>query len=146
MLAPTTSRNRFTCAKLHQLPIAAFRPRRYQRCPCESDSLPREQGEDGDKHRLGLPASLGKQKTIVHSCARSLKFSESLFYRRTSCCDDEAFRFRKGLRRSSQQIRVLESRLMRRRDCQHRRTRSDHQCLLQRLRVEQKSDRQPQFL
>ncbi|MEM6469198.1 MAG: hypothetical protein AAF802_06480, partial [Planctomycetota bacterium] len=33
-----------------------------QQRPCESDSIPHEQGLVGGKHRLGLPASLGKQK------------------------------------------------------------------------------------
>jgi hypothetical protein len=69
MLAQTTSRSRFTCAKLHQLPNSVARARFLQTLPLpatplRSDSLPRERGEVGDKHRLGLPASLGKQKKL----------------------------------------------------------------------------------
>ncbi|MCC9644324.1 hypothetical protein LOC71_18760, partial [Rhodopirellula sp. JC740] len=48
-----------------------------QRRPCESDSIPHEQGLVGGKHQLGLPASLGKQKTTMSNG----------FHRSWPCCE-----------------------------------------------------------
>ena len=50
-----------------------------QRRPCHSNSLPHEQGEVTDKQRLGLPASLGKQKTAARENVRPLKMVEGGF-------------------------------------------------------------------
>ena len=75
MLAPTTSRNRFTSAKLHQLPVASFRPSRYQDRPCESDSLPRERGEVGGKTPAGFASFAGQTKSCSFTEATAFQFN-----------------------------------------------------------------------
>lgn len=58
--------NRPNRVRFRYVPSSSYRflqTRSHPRNPCESDSIPHELGLVGDKHRRGLPASLGKQKS-----------------------------------------------------------------------------------
>ena len=58
-------RIRFTCAVCSSLPIASFRPCRYQQRPCDSDCLPPGQGDICFFQQTGGASHAGQTKDRV---------------------------------------------------------------------------------
>ncbi len=74
-------RIRFTCAVCSSLPIASFRPCRYQQRPCDSDCLPPGQGDICFFQQTGGASHAGQTKDRAITLPfRMFVKSENLFY------------------------------------------------------------------
>ncbi len=67
-------RIRFTCAVCSSLPIASFRPCRYQQRPCDSDCLPPGQGDICFFQQTGGASHAGQTKGRAETLPSLLTF------------------------------------------------------------------------